>query len=99
MESAPAVTVETLLHGSWSALEHAGRLLDRAVTLFEAGEWSAATDGAMSGEAQFRQHRILRSLADDVADGRCLAAVDAEEACTTRQDTSTIGTHGSPTPD
>ena len=99
MERVPLVTADTLLHGSWSALEQAGRLLARSVTLFDADELETATTVAMLGEGQLRQYRILRALAEEVADGRRLSVTDVLNACENREDQSTPVTQRLLTPD
>ena len=63
------VSEQTLLQGSWYALEQAGRLLRSAVALFESGDPSTAVAVAMFGREELGRSRILRVLAQQVKAG------------------------------
>jgi AbiV family abortive infection protein len=60
--SAATVSTETLLHGSWYALEHAGRLFQASVAIFKSGDVGTALALAMFGREQMGQSSILLDL-------------------------------------
>ncbi len=81
-----AVTKQTLLHGAWYAFEQAGELLDSSVTLIDADKFSTATGVAMLGREELGRYKILRRLADEVADGRVMSGDDVQSACDDHED-------------
>jgi AbiV family abortive infection protein len=63
--SQSSVGKRDLLQGAWYSLEQAGTLLDCAVQLYDAGEWSSALGLAMLGREELGRSRILRDCARD----------------------------------
>jgi AbiV family abortive infection protein len=63
------VTEQTLLEGSWWALEQAKRLLGSARILFESGDFSTALAVAMFGQEEVGRSRLLRDLVGEVREG------------------------------
>ena len=90
------VSEQTLLQGSWYALEQAGRLLRSAVALFESGDPSTAVAVAMFGREELGRSRILRVLAQQVkAGGGKLSAAAVKKSCdehVTKQVAAALGT-------
>ena len=75
------LTSTSLLQGAWYAVEQAGRLLTSSVTLFEAGDHSTAVALAMFGREELGRSRILRRLADTVANGATVTPDHVRDAC------------------
>jgi len=75
------ISEDTLLRGSWYALEQAGRLLHSAVTLFDGGDPSTAVVLAMFGREELGRSQILRNLAAKVKAGQKLTAIQISKSC------------------
>lgn len=75
------ISEDTLLRGSWYALEQAGRLLRSAVTLFDGGDPSTAVVLAMFGREELGRSQILRKLAAKVKAGEKLTAKQISKSC------------------
>lgn len=75
------VTEQTLLEGSWWALEQAGRLLRSAITLLESGDPSTALAVAMFGREELGRSRLLRDCAQEVHEGKALQAHEITKRC------------------
>ena len=89
------VSEQTLLQGSWYALEQTGRLLRSAVVLFESGDPSTAVAVAMFGREELGRSRILRVLAQQVKAGKKLSAAAVKKWCeehVTKQVAAALGT-------
>ena len=75
------VTEQTLLEGSWYAIEQAGRLMQSAVTLFDAGDASTALAIAMFGREEIGRYELLRELAAEVKAGKQISVDDVNVRC------------------
>ena len=75
------ISEDTLLRGSWYALEQAGRLLRSAVTLFDGGDPSTALVLAMFGREELGRSKILCDLAAKVRAGEKLTAKQISKSC------------------
>ncbi len=75
------VSEQTLLVGSWYALEQAGRLLHSAKILFESGDFSTAVAVAMLGREGLGRSRLLRDCSRDVREGKLLHANEITKRC------------------
>lgn len=75
------VTEQTLLEGSWYALEQAGRLLRSATSIFESGDFSTALAVAMFGREELGRSRLLRECSREVHDGKPLQAHEITKRC------------------
>lgn len=75
------VSEQTLLEGSWFALEQAGRLLHSAKVLFEIGDFSTAVAVAMFSREELGRSRLLRDCSRDVRKGQVLQAKDITKRC------------------
>ena len=75
------VSEQTLLHGSWYALEQAGRLIRSALTLFRNGDPGTAVAVAMFGREELGRSRILRKLAQQTKAGKKLSAAEVRKLC------------------
>src|SRR5215467_306493 len=96
------VTEQTLLEGSWYALEQAGRLLESATGVFESGDVSTALALAMFGREELGRSRLLRDCAGEVGKGKSLQPDAIERRCVDhvkKQEASAFATRLSPPPD
>src|SRR6266566_5212144 len=75
------VDEQTLLEGSWWALEQAGRLLRSATVLFKSGDCSTALAVAMFGREELGRSRLLRDCAREVREGNLLQPHKITERC------------------
>jgi len=75
------VDEQTLLEGSWWALEQAGRLLGSATMLFEGGDFSTALAVAMFGREELGRSRLLRDCAQEVRQGKSLQPHEITKRC------------------
>lgn len=75
------VSEQTLLEGSWYALDQAGRLLRSAASLFETGEQSTALVIALFGREELGRSRLLRECAREVRAGKSLDANEVRARC------------------
>jgi AbiV family abortive infection protein len=75
------VTEQTLLEGSWFALQQAGRLLVTAVAIYEHGDHSTAASTAMFAREELGRSRLLRGCAAEVRGGRVLSAKAVNARC------------------
>lgn len=75
------VSEQTLLEGSWYALEQAGRLLHSSKILFESGDFSTAVAVAMFGREELGRSRLLRHCASEVQQGKRLTAIEVTKRC------------------
>ena len=77
----PKVSAETLLHGSWYALEQCGRLLQSAKDLRKNGDHSTAAVLSMFGREELGRSVILRELAEKVKLGHSFNPNEVRKAC------------------
>jgi AbiV family abortive infection protein len=75
------ISEDTLLQGSWYALEQAGRLLRSAVILFDGGDPSTALVLAMFGREELGRSQILRDHAAKVRAGEKLTVEQIRNFC------------------
>ena len=75
------VDEQTLLEGSWWALEQAGKLLGSATRLFESGDCSTAVAVAMFGREELGRSRLLRDCSGEVRDGKLLQPNEIKKRC------------------
>ncbi len=75
------VSAETLLKGSWYALEQSGRLLRSAVLVYDHGDKSTAIALSMFGREELGRSRILRKLSKRVTDGDHLTPENVQSEC------------------
>jgi AbiV family abortive infection protein len=75
------ITEQTLLEGSWWALEQAGRLLGSATMLFESGDFSTALAVAMFGREELGRSHLLRDCAGEVRAGKLLQPDEIKSRC------------------
>lgn len=75
------ISEDTLLRGSWYALEQAGRLLRSAVTLFDGGDPSTAVVVAMFGREELGRSLILHGLAAKARSGEKLTPNQIRKSC------------------
>lgn len=75
------VSEATLLEGSWSALEQAGRLLHAAVGVYDRCDPGTALALAMFGREEVGRSRILRTLAQEVETGATFNAAEVTKRC------------------
>ena len=85
---------EALLKGAWYALEQSGVLLDNAVTLFDAGDWSTAVGLAMFGREELGRHHILRDFAAE-ATTRSVSVGEVQAKCAdhTEKQANAVNSH------
>jgi AbiV family abortive infection protein len=92
---ATIVSEQTLLEGSWYALEQAGRLLNSSKILFESGDFSTALAVAMFGREELGRSLLLRDCAKKVNEGETLQAEEIIKRCenhVSKQAASAFGT-------
>ena len=75
------VSADTLLQGSWHALEQAGRLLRTAALVHDSGDASTAVVLSMFGREELGRSKILRDLAQSVTQGVRLSPADVQTVC------------------
>ena len=75
------VTEQTLLEGSWLALEQAGRLLRSAVSLLNLGDFGTAVALGMLGREELGRSRMLRTLSGEVSAGKTLSPKQVAQRC------------------
>jgi AbiV family abortive infection protein len=75
------VSEQTLLEGSWFALEQAGRFLCSATQLFRTGDWSTALAIAMFGREELGRSRLLRDISGEVHLGKVLGPAAINRRC------------------
>ncbi|MCS6285410.1 MAG: AbiV family abortive infection protein [Nitrospira sp.] len=75
------ISESVLLEGSWYALEQAGRLLRAAVGVYDRGDSATALALAMFGREEIGRSRILRTLANEVANGASFSAQNVTDRC------------------
>jgi AbiV family abortive infection protein len=78
---ATSVSEQTLLEGSWYALEQAGRLLHSSKILFESGDFSTALAVAMFGREELGRSLLLRDCAKEVSEGGTLRTEQITKRC------------------
>jgi AbiV family abortive infection protein len=87
------VSAVTLVRGAWYALEQAGRLLNSAAVLIDAGDPATALGVAMFGREEMGRYKILRKLASDVESGRVVSEDYVREACGDHEDKQQAAVH------
>ena len=85
------VSAETLLQGSWYALEQSGRLLTSAALVYDHGDKSTAVALSMFGREELGRSGILRDLAKRVTGGEHLSPEDIRGACENHVSKQTAG--------
>jgi AbiV family abortive infection protein len=76
-----SISEQLLLQGAWYALEQAGQLLDSAFILLRAKKFSTATGIAMLGREELGRYKLLRALAERVAQGETLSPKMVKDEC------------------